>query len=362
MTYVMKAREITRDEFFKLNEDDLMFITCPGRMGDEDGTSFVIKKDGEYLCYRINGWMYGPKDRKDYISVEEAFEVFPEWQKTWHEEDENKKNDGKYIYIYMGFGNALCVDKRMFDRYEPFLMEEIDNIKEETKSKEIEPRFYYGVWDLALKKMINEEKQIEPSPYNVLEALVLSDYDEPKLYKIGKKGVFGRTPKDYKKVINEVPVVIIDGKVDVDPSLFNNKYVMCINNDLKIGRRSCHIKTNKKEDGKEIIEDTIRSTFYTSVITYSLYDLVCDRIGNFKYISFDIDEIKDMNKIIGRIPQNKYAKMHISIDINMDTVLYDIEEILNKLKDNILFDGDFSFGCPMYDGEKHKIHIYYEII
>ena len=37
--------KISSDDFFKINEDDLMFITNPGRMGDEDGSTFVVKKD-----------------------------------------------------------------------------------------------------------------------------------------------------------------------------------------------------------------------------------------------------------------------------------------------------------------------------
>lgn len=35
---------ITKEELMKLNEDELMFITIPGRMGDIYGSTFVIKK------------------------------------------------------------------------------------------------------------------------------------------------------------------------------------------------------------------------------------------------------------------------------------------------------------------------------
>ena len=31
----------------ELNEEDIMFITNPGRMGDEDGTTFIVKHDNK---------------------------------------------------------------------------------------------------------------------------------------------------------------------------------------------------------------------------------------------------------------------------------------------------------------------------
>lgn len=41
----MEENKITKEELYKLNEDDLMFITNPGRMGDVDGSYFVIKNN-----------------------------------------------------------------------------------------------------------------------------------------------------------------------------------------------------------------------------------------------------------------------------------------------------------------------------
>ena len=35
--------KINKPNFLKLNEADVMFITNPGRMGDEDGSTFIIK-------------------------------------------------------------------------------------------------------------------------------------------------------------------------------------------------------------------------------------------------------------------------------------------------------------------------------
>ena len=59
MESILEPKKISREEFFKLSEDDLMFITNPGRMGDEDGTTFIVKKDNNYICYRIDGWYMG---------------------------------------------------------------------------------------------------------------------------------------------------------------------------------------------------------------------------------------------------------------------------------------------------------------
>jgi len=51
----MKYNEISKTDFLKLNEDNLMFITNPGRMGDEDGTTFIIKNGNVVTIYRISG-------------------------------------------------------------------------------------------------------------------------------------------------------------------------------------------------------------------------------------------------------------------------------------------------------------------
>ena len=47
--------KITKEEFYTLDEKDLMFITNPGRMGDEEGVTFVIKSNNNYTVYRIDG-------------------------------------------------------------------------------------------------------------------------------------------------------------------------------------------------------------------------------------------------------------------------------------------------------------------
>ena len=82
--------KITREEFLELNEDDIMFITNPGRMGDEDGIYFVIKENNNLTFYRVDGWMYGIGKE---ISLQDAFNKFPHWYYTW---DHNRENNYNY--------------------------------------------------------------------------------------------------------------------------------------------------------------------------------------------------------------------------------------------------------------------------
>lgn len=50
--YEFITNKILKKDFVTLNEDDVMFITNPGRMWDEDGITFIIKKDKELIVYR----------------------------------------------------------------------------------------------------------------------------------------------------------------------------------------------------------------------------------------------------------------------------------------------------------------------
>ncbi len=156
--FIFKENRISKKDFIKLKEDDLMFITNPGRMGDEDGSTFVIKKDNNFIVYRIDGWMYPKKDEKDHISMEEMFKVFPKWKDTWNNYYK-EGYDGKYIYIYTGFGNGLCIDKRIFDEFLPYLSKEVKRNGWDTPIDLIETN--PGVassWQQAMVNMINNRK------------------------------------------------------------------------------------------------------------------------------------------------------------------------------------------------------------
>ena len=161
MKYKLEPRKITKKDFYKIDENNLMFITNPGRMGDEDGSTFVIKINNNYISYRVDGWMYPNgrnKDSDNYISLEDMYNIFPKWKECWH----NKKQNDKYNYIYMGFGNGLCVDKRIYKKYYPYLINEIKNTGTIIdKNGEYEPYLNYSLWSIALTKMITDEMNIK---------------------------------------------------------------------------------------------------------------------------------------------------------------------------------------------------------
>ena len=149
--------KITKEEFLKLNEDDVMFITNPGRMGDEDGTTFIIKKDNILTIYRVDGWMYG-KDRE--ITLDDALKQFPNWYYTWdHNRDENYK--GKYEYLYMGFGNGLSVDNRIYNEFKPYLDKEVSEYLKDKEDKDgLEYGAIFSTWINAVHDMANDKGYI----------------------------------------------------------------------------------------------------------------------------------------------------------------------------------------------------------
>ena len=160
----LETNKITKEDFLKLNEDDIMFITNPGRMGDEDGSTFILKSGNEFTVYRIDGWMYPNREQKeeDRISMEDAVKQFPKWYETWkNSKDENYK--GKYKYLYMGFGNGLSIDSSMDSEFEPYLNELIEKYLGDSSNEEKEEQKYaatYNVWKEAFINMINDKKYI----------------------------------------------------------------------------------------------------------------------------------------------------------------------------------------------------------
>ena len=147
---------ISKEDFLKINEDNVMFITNPGRMGDEDGSTFIIKEGSKYIIYRLSGWMY-PSDLKDIITLEDTKKQFPKWFETW--ENSNDENyHGKYKYIYMGYGNGLCVDNRIYDDFKPFLDEKVNGYLSDKEDKEsLKYVAIYMVWEDAFNNMIEKE-------------------------------------------------------------------------------------------------------------------------------------------------------------------------------------------------------------
>ncbi len=146
---------IQKEDFLKINEDDVMFITNPGRMGDEDGLTFIVKHDKDYTIYRLDGFMYRRNDCN--ISLDDVKKQFPKWHETWKSAD--KKNlKGKYHYLYMGFGNGLSVDNYVFDKFKPYLDKMVQEYLEGERDKDsLEYAAVFNVWKEAFLEMVNNE-------------------------------------------------------------------------------------------------------------------------------------------------------------------------------------------------------------
>ena len=156
-----KIHNISKMELEKLDEKDLMFITNPGRMGDEDGITFVIKNNNEYTIYRVNGLIYGSMD-KDSITFEDIKKQFPKWFDTW-KNCHNKEYKGKYKHLYMGFGNGLNVDNSIYNVFKPYLDEMIKKNLEkysEQDKKDMQYAVIYSIWQEAFINMVNENGYI----------------------------------------------------------------------------------------------------------------------------------------------------------------------------------------------------------
>ncbi len=150
--------EISREEFLKLKEEDVMLITNPGRMGDEDSSNFVVKKGDNYIKYRIDGLMYGEQNDKDYNYYSEVRKHFPKWDEVLKNRN-NKDYHGKYTYVYMGFGNGLAIDNRIYEQYETYLLAEYEKEKKASDYQDDLPSFYYSSWESALEKMLSHRKK-----------------------------------------------------------------------------------------------------------------------------------------------------------------------------------------------------------
>ena len=84
------------------------------------------------------------------------FKQFPKWEEAWKNWN-NEEYSGKYVYIYMGFGNGLSIDKSIYKEYEPYLLNEVKRIKEERNETEESPSMYYPAWKPAVENMLNNK-------------------------------------------------------------------------------------------------------------------------------------------------------------------------------------------------------------
>ena len=160
MSHKLEINKISKSDFLKINEDDVMFITNPGRMGDEDGSTFIVKQDDEFKIYRLDEWMYRSKDFNEskHISLNDAKKQFPKWYETWKNSN-NKDYKGKYKYLYMGFGNGLSIDNSIYKEFKPYLDTKVKEYLEGKEDKEsLKYAAIFNTWEEAFLDMINNRK------------------------------------------------------------------------------------------------------------------------------------------------------------------------------------------------------------
>lgn len=154
-----KVNTISKSDFLNINESDVLFITNPGRMGDEDGSTFIVKHNNELTIYRIDGWMYPRKGEKVEVSLDDALKQFPKWHEAWKNGDEENYKE-KYKYMYMGFGNGLCVDNSIYDDFEPYLNKLVKEYLEKRNDDDKESLKYaaiFDVWEKAFIDMVKDK-------------------------------------------------------------------------------------------------------------------------------------------------------------------------------------------------------------
>ena len=139
-----------------------MFITNPGRMGDEDGSTFVIKDGNELTIYRVGSWMYPKEGEKVDILLDDVSRQFPKWLEAW-KHGEGKKYKGKYKYLYMGFGNGLSIDNSIYGEFEPYLNDLVEKYLKDSSDEEKKTLKYatiFNAWEEALINMANDKGYI----------------------------------------------------------------------------------------------------------------------------------------------------------------------------------------------------------
>ena len=139
--------KITPEELEKLNEDNLIAITYPGRMGDVDGLSFAINDNNKLTIYRID----------DLVRFKgNVFKQFPKWNEALKNYSEHKPSD-KYEVIYMGMGNILAVDKSIYNELKTIIEKKAQK-EESTLSPELHlGSVYFNSWRSTLKEMFNKK-------------------------------------------------------------------------------------------------------------------------------------------------------------------------------------------------------------
>ena len=65
------------------------------------------------------------------------------------EKSSENNNNEKYTYVYMGFGNGLSIDNSIYEEFKPYLLEEVNKVKESHGDTGDNPSFNYPAWEPA---------------------------------------------------------------------------------------------------------------------------------------------------------------------------------------------------------------------
>lgn len=114
----IELHEISLDELRKLKEEDVLFITSPGRMGDEAGSTFLVKSGDGFVAYRVDWAVENPK-----ISREELDSVFP----LWHHHG-GSETYSVYVMFFSGMGHKLFVKRDIYNDFMPFLRDAMHDV------------------------------------------------------------------------------------------------------------------------------------------------------------------------------------------------------------------------------------------
>ena len=99
-------------------------------------------------------------DKKYIISINDTASQFPKWYEAWKEKEDYQ---GKYKYIYMGFGNGLSVDNSIYNEFEPYLnnlVSEYLKKRPEESKEELKYAAVYNTWEEAFINMANDKGYI----------------------------------------------------------------------------------------------------------------------------------------------------------------------------------------------------------
>lgn len=283
----MERKKLKLEELLNINEDDLMFITNPGRMGDEDGSTFIVRQGNNFQTYRVEGWMY---PNKDTIALSELLNHFPKWQDAW-KNGENKDYKGKYTYLYMGFGNGLSIDNSIYSEFKPFLDKRVNEYLENKEDKEsLKYAAIFKVWELAFSDMVNSKNNnhsievVGTMFFNDLRLLIDKPRKRPTYQMIGGRVELDETPLDaairecheelgdkaifdnnlIELVMEFDEIATSDGKTPIHFYVF--KYNGVLEGELTTSDEIESFKWYQSSDGEEILSNTLKN----EVVPYCL--------------------------------------------------------------------------------------------